>query len=939
MKIARLTGASAVVLLLLFVPLYTAVGTGTQGMHEVVVISDIVNPPSNAIYTGPMDSGELNITIGLSFSNAALLNSTIASLYNPASPSYHKFLSPQQFIAKFSPQAQQLSLIEAYMTSKGLKLEHVSSNRMLMTFTGSALSIDTALGVRLETYMIDGRPFYDASGVPRLPASIGVGIAGIEGLQDFVTASHPLADPHSVYGSNYVPPTGPDATPPYNPATIHEAYNFTSIYSDNINGGGVSEAIVTAYGFSNATVQAFDSTFGISGVRIVVIQPAGAVNQIGLETTLDTEWLGAISPNSTIYVIEGPNAQLSTFTDLFTYVVDHNISSVMSTSWGTPESETPTSVMNNDNNIFKQAAAEGISVTVASGDNGAYDRTNSPTPDFPASSPYVTAVGGTWLNLTQSGRNVVRSSETAWNMSGGGISSYFNEPAYQKIPNAYNLGGRGVPDVAMSAYPESGYFVYFNGSWDEAGGTSFGAPIWAGILSLENQLRAMHGEGNIGLANLELYAIANSSYYEQAFYQITEGYNGYYYASPGYNLVTGLGTPDAYNLIKLMAKIPITPLKVSVSATPPWGDAPLDVSLYANVTGGFSPYSLQWYMNGVYEGNSTELQKTLTQGNYEFRVVVTDNASSTVTGYENVTVLNFAAPNNMTMTASPSTGDANLSVSFTATPASTVLLSNYFVYWAFGDGPGMNTTSFSESTVYRHGGNFTAVSTAFVSDSSAPRGYYSMQANDSIHVYPRLQAIIISKRFAGSYPLHLHLIAGETGGKAPYTYTWNYQNSTGNFTSSASSIYVNYTVPGSYMLSLSAEDYFGSVSQETKLIKIYDPISVQISVSPSSSGVAPFNVTLRANVTGGAGGYLYSWNIAGTVLRGNPVYYVFTNGGTQNVELKVTDVAGDVAYANTTVHVQPLGFISLLKGEIALVLLVVAIAVAAVISYVISRRK
>jgi kumamolisin len=928
--------------LLIVLTAYSAAFISLQSQSVQVrseIASDIIALPHGVQYLSPMKSGNIEFIVGLMPSNQTLLYRTLAALYNPYSPYYHRWLSPEQFIAEFAPSSSLVSSVESYMGSKGAQLVHVSLNRMLLTFDASPQVVGNIFGIQLYQFRFEGHTYYYSSGSPTLPYAIASQVAGVEGLQNFTIETHP-----AVYQMNlrpdYVPPTGPDPTPPYNPVTIFQAYNFTGVYSKDINGYGISISIVTAYGFNNATVQTFDSDFGITASRIVVEQPDGSVNEIGLETTLDTEWMSAVVPNATIYVVEGPNPQLSTFTSLFSYVVDHNLSSVISTSWGTPESETPSSVLSNDNNIFKQAAAEGISITAASGDNGALDNTSSPTPDFPASSPYVTGVGGTWLNLSSSNGHIVRVDETGWNRSGGGVSSYFPEPAYQRIPNAFNLGGRGVPDVAFSAEPDAGYFVLFNGTWLEAGGTSFGAPIWAGILALENQIRAQHGEADIGLANLELYHIANSTYYTQAFYEITQGYNGYYYAQPGYNMVTGLGTPNVYNLLMLLAKIPIKPLKVDVTATPPWGDAPLDVSLFANISGGFPPYTVNWYMNGKEVGNSANIvENGLSPGNYAFKVVVTDNVSVTVTGYSNVTVFSFSSPNNMTLSASPNTGDANLTVYFSDTPYSTPLLSEYFVMWAFGDAPGINSTSFSETHVYTAGGNFTVVSTAFVTDSSAPRGYYTMQAETHVTVYPRLQAEMLGNRFGGSYPLHLRLEGWQSGGDAPYNYTWIYSNQSGNYSSNSQLIYLNYTKIGKYTVTLTVRDRFGETSTVSRLIEVYTPISVSISVSPSTDGVAPFNVTFRANATGGAGGFIYRWYIGNTVITGNPVYYIFTNGGNNTVMLKVTDIAGDVAYSNVTIHVEPLGFLSLLKGETALVVLAFAIAVAAIISYVISRRK
>ncbi|MEM3851985.1 MAG: protease pro-enzyme activation domain-containing protein [Methanomassiliicoccales archaeon] len=926
------------VLLLIIVSASTAAEARGETQIRLMVPGDAVQIPPLAMHLETAKTGAITVIVGLNPPDIQGLNKEITMLEQAGSPVYHHWLTPSEFESRFSPSNSTVEAVAAYMEAHGAKLVSVSQNRFLLTFEMSPSAAHSALGVNIENFEINGKQYYTSTSSPSLPATIAPMVSGIEGLQDYVQAAHPSVQ-LLTENANYVPPSGPDASPPYNPATIHIAYNFTGIYNKGYGGQGVSLSIVTAYGFDNATVGNFFSSFGISEPRINVLEPDGSVNRTGLETTLDLEWMGSTVPNATINVVEGANAQLSTFTSLFAYVIDHNISSVISTSWGTPESETPNSVLINDNTLFKQATAEGISVLVASGDNGAYDKTSSPTPDFPASSPYVTAVGGTWLNLSSSAGKVVRSSETGWNQSGGGVSAVFAEPQYQEIPNAYNLGGRGVPDVALDAEPNAGYFVYFNGTWDEAGGTSFGAPIWAGILGLENEIRTNHGEGDLGLANVLLYKIANSTLYSQAFYEISVGYNGYYYAQPGYNMVTGLGTPNVYNLLMLLASVPIVPLSVNVTATPTWGDAPLITSLYAAVSGGFPPYTVEWLLNGAAVGNgSILLEKMTTPGTYHFIAVVRDNVSDSIDGYANITVFSFSSPESVNLSAIPSAGDANLTVNFTDKPSGLPVI--YYVLWAFGDGQTSNVSQqLTAEHTYVHGNTYIALSTVFVSDGSAPRGFYTMQSNTTVYVAAHLRAEILSSRFGGSYPLYLKFTASQSGGTSPFTYDWTYSNQSGSFSSASTSIFVNYTQVGVYPLSLTVHDKYGRVSAVSKDIHVYSPMVVTISVSPSTSGVAPFNASFSANVTGGAGGYLYRWHFGSTVESGNPVSYVFTQGGTMNVTLTVTDLAGDTVHSNVTVHVQSLGLLNLLKGITALVILAVAIIIAAVISYVISRRR
>ncbi len=917
----------------------------------VPVTSDAIGIPAGAVNTHAQSNHSIDVMFSLDFSNQAALDTLLTKLYTPGNPEYHHWLSPAQFYSSFAPSHSTVIALENYMAQYGASTVGVSGDGSLVTFSASEGAIHNALGVSFYSFEIGGRQYYSSTGVPFLPLALASGINGIQGLQDYAQFSHPaLSTSNSTTSSpSYVPPTSPTATPPFNPATIKEAYNFTGLYKRGIFGGGVSLSIVTAYSYLNSTLQTFDSQFGIAPYKVNQVQPLGPPSNTSLETTLDAEWMTAIAPNATINVVEGPNAQVSTFTSLFEYVVQHNISSVVSTSWGTPESQTPPSTITSDNNIFKQAAAQGIAITTASGDNGAYDNTSSLTPDFPSSSPYVTAVGGTWLNLTQSGSNVVRASETAWSKSGGGISNVFPVPAYQKnLPGGLVLKGRGVPDVALNAQPSSSYFVYYQSStppsgWLAAGGTSFGAPIWAGIIGLENQLRNTTGEGNIGFLNPFIYNISLTSNYSSAFYDITQGNNGYYSAGPGYDLVTGLGTPDVTSMALMLAKIPAQPLSVKASATPSWGDSPLLTSLYANVSGGFSPYNVTWFLNGSLNGYGfNHIVKLDGAAVYHFKVVAKDNVSATASSFVNVTVYSDSNRNPLTLNASPSAGDANLTVSFSGTLQNPPgLLTSSFYIWAFGDSPRpLNNSSPSTSHQYTTGGNFTALLTAYIQSSNSTRGYYTTQATAKVNVAPHLRATILSSRTGGSYPLHLKLVASQKGGTPSFAYSWSYSNTSGSFKSTSGVVYVNYTAVGIYHVKLTVTDKYKSSSTTTKTINVYTPMVVNITVSPSTSGVTPFNVTLHASVSGGAGGYYYEWSFDNTSTKaGNPITHVFQNGGSKTITLTVTDLAGDTAYGNVSVSVQSLGLLNLLKGEAAFVILAATVIVAALISYAISRKR
>ncbi|EQD50443.1 Peptidase S53 propeptide, partial [mine drainage metagenome] len=198
-----------------------------------------------------------------------------------------------------------------------------------------------------------------------------------------------------------------------------------------------------------------------------------------IETTIDEERSGAMAPGATLLVYDADSATDQDFTDTYNKIVTDNTAEVLTTSWGEPEADASSATLSTDDGIFKQAAAQGISVFAAAGDNGSSDGTsNSDTADYPSSDPYVLAAGGTTLTLTSSG---TRSSEIAWSSGGGAESAVFSEPSWQVGNGVPQNGFRNTSDLAMDADPNTGYSVYEGGSWSVYGGTSFVAPQLSGL--------------------------------------------------------------------------------------------------------------------------------------------------------------------------------------------------------------------------------------------------------------------------------------------------------------------------------------------------------------------------------------------------------------------------------------------------------------------------
>jgi subtilase family serine protease len=302
------------------------------------------------------------------------------------------------------------------------------------------------------------------------------------------------------------------------------------------------------------------------------------------ETTLDVEWAHAMAPDANIVLLTSPVAEtqgvqgMPEFLYLETYALAHNLGKIISQSWGTTENTlfTPAGqkVFANFEAFYQSAAQQNVTVLASAGDSGSSNvELNGttyypfPTVGFPASSPFVTAVGGTSLFATESGN---RQFEITWIGSGGGVSQQFVEPQYQNLlpaPVQQILENhRGLPDVAYNADPNTSIFIYlsFLGSSSAGyyfiGGTSEGSPQWAGIIADANQL-AGHP---LGFLNPKLYAIGANGMQSQLFNDITfgsnaaNGFNGIpgYSATVGWDFTTGWGTPKVGNLVWELAKQP-----------------------------------------------------------------------------------------------------------------------------------------------------------------------------------------------------------------------------------------------------------------------------------------------------------------------------------------------------------------------------------------------
>ncbi len=349
----------------------------------------------------------------------------------------------------------------------------------------------------------------------------------------------------------------------YVPSQIASAYGFNAAYNMGLTGSGIAIGIVDAYGDPNLMydLMAFDRITGLPAPAIQIYYPEGkpAVSNStwALETATDVEWAHAMAPDASIVLYITPSDSTADLMNAVSSMVSSGSVNIISISWGNAEAQMTDSQATGYNEVFQEATQKGITIFAASGDYGSYyysgNGTQTLSVNFPASDPYVTAVGGSSLYLFDGKFN-----QTAWGEeyegksvgSGGGFSRFFTRPYWQAAPG-FNSTMRGVPDVSMDANQYTGMVVVSGGAQYQVGGTSIATPIWAAIGAIIEQ-RYGKGLGNIDPL---LYQISRTGLYGLSFTQITAGTNGFYSAGPGWNPVTGLGTPKVSGLLNATGKI------------------------------------------------------------------------------------------------------------------------------------------------------------------------------------------------------------------------------------------------------------------------------------------------------------------------------------------------------------------------------------------------
>lgn len=504
-------------------------------------------PPRNSVPVGSIQPDEqVKVTVILRRKGLAL----------PMPGRHHVHLTRDLFKDLHGADPADIAMVEQFAKEYGLTVVGSSVAMRRVMLSGTAGAMTAAFGATLACYRneITGREFRGRTGALSIPEELQSIVVAVLGLDTRV-----IAKPHFRLRSKLQPRAAQAAT--FTPPQVAALYNFPS----GATGSGQTIAIIElGGGYTESDLSTYFSDLGVNQPNITSVSVDGGTNSPGsdadAEVMLDIEVAGSIAYGANIVVYFAPNTDQG-FIDAITDAVHDttNKPSIISISWGAAEDNWTPQSQTAMNAALQDAAALGVTVAVACGDNGSSDGAGDGKlhTDFPACSPYSLACGGT--TLAGAGNSI--SSETVWNeiannegATGGGVSTAFPLPDYQKsagVPAQPQTGfaGRGTPDVAGDADPSTGYQVRVGGQNQVVGGTSAVAPLWAALAALLNEKLG----SPVGFLNPKLYPLN-----EAGFHDITSGNNddsglGYYSAGPGWDPCTGLGSPDGTALLSALS--------------------------------------------------------------------------------------------------------------------------------------------------------------------------------------------------------------------------------------------------------------------------------------------------------------------------------------------------------------------------------------------------
>ncbi|MEO9181414.1 MAG: protease pro-enzyme activation domain-containing protein [Acidimicrobiales bacterium] len=578
---------------------------------RITVAGSAPIPKSDKIVATPITT---TFNVALRSRNPAAEAAYVANLSNTASPNFHHFLSTAQFAKRFGASSSSERAVRSYLLEYGLRVGALSKGRVLLHVKGLTSNIARAFAAKVATIR---RPngVLAAQFVSKgtLPNSLAHDVVGVAGLSSVVQPSTNIA--RAKVSARTTLPTAcpsdggetsnfPNSLGGYTVLQEAELYGINTAWANGDTGSGQTIAIYELSPFDPSDLATYLDCYSLDPTITSIPVDGGPSGSLDDEPTLDIEEATALAPGAVIDVYQGPNNSTGP-TDVYAQIADDNEASIVSTSWGTCESD-PNGDPAAEQPIFEQMAAQGQTVVSAAGDAGSSDcngiTNNSLAVDDPASQPFVTGVGGLSVN------DINPLEESVWltptkngdaGAGGGGVSSLWSRPTWQTAPGiAASETMRLVPDLSTLADPSTGFIQYFTGTnagtcqngcpqgWNSIGGTSIGAPLVSALVAVSAQAC---GTSRLGFINPSLYAMASTG-----FVDVTTGTNdlynvGDYSAGVGFDEASGLGSPNGAAFIAGLCppKFDLAKSSFAISSTSAWVNAaPVTVTATLRDTNG-----------------------------------------------------------------------------------------------------------------------------------------------------------------------------------------------------------------------------------------------------------------------------------------------------------------------------------------------------------------
>ncbi|HEX5230334.1 MAG TPA: protease pro-enzyme activation domain-containing protein [Bryobacteraceae bacterium] len=561
------------------------------------------------------------------------LEALLAAQHDPRSPQYQQWLTPETFGQLFGASDHDIDEITAWLSGHGFDLESIPPSRRTITFSGTVREVEQAFHTEIHTYEVSGQLHYANASDPQIPAVLAPVIHGVVSMNDFYSAPqhlglerrHPAAPEYTSGSTHYIAP-----------ADFATIYDVAALYSASTDGTGQSIAVAGRTNINVSDITTFRSTFGLPAKNPTIVvngpNPGIVSSDEQAEANLDVEWSGAVAKNAEIKFVISASTTASDGVALSSqYIVNNNLAPVISVSFGLCEAAMGASQNQFWNSLWQQAAAQGMVVLVASGDDGAAGCDQSTASNATGgraingicSTPYSTCVGGTqfadssssnlyWLPTTLPTTDASALSyipEIVWNESGaaggtglwaggGGVSAVYAKPSWQTGAGVPTDGRRDVPDVALTSASHDGYLICLNGGFYSVGGTSAATPSFAGLMALV----AQRTNARVGNASPALYTLAanQTNMGVSIFHDVTSGSNSVpgvtgYSAAAGYDLATGLGSVDAFQLVNHWSNSTVPPpsspsfqLTASANSATVIQGASAALTLTVTTSGGFN---------------------------------------------------------------------------------------------------------------------------------------------------------------------------------------------------------------------------------------------------------------------------------------------------------------------------------------------------------------